>query len=608
MKAAVRVPVRIGEAALVATLAVATVLPVIDLIGGPLFGFRLASTHLYVQHATLWLAFLGAVAATASGEHLTLSTAALLGEGRARRASQLFAFSVAAAVSAVLAYASYTYVVINKNDRVLPAIGVPEWVSALIMPVGLGLVAALFAWKASNRWWGRLLALLAIPAAFAIGLVPEASISGAFWPLSLLVLAGALLGAPVFVAFGGIALVGFVTEGTTVAAVSSQVYRLLASETLPAIPLLTAAGYVLAESAAADRLVRFFRALFAWMPGGVAVMVAAVCAMFTTFTGGSGVTIIALGGLVYPILRRDGYPEGFSLGLVTAAGSLGLLFPPSLPVLLYSIVASTSEQTVAVDSLYIAGFLPGLLLVLITAGYGIVVGRQAGLERQPFSWKEVVQATWQAKWELLLPVLVVALFLSGLATMLQTAAAALAYAVVVECFVTRDLRVLSSLPRALLKAAALMGAVLILLSIAMGLTIYLVDIQLPDMLLEWVKTHVSSRVVFLLALNVILLVLGSVVEIYAAITILAPLVAPLGAAFEIDPVHLGVIFLANLELGFLFPPVGLNLFLSSSRFGTPLPQLYRHVVPFLIILGIGVLLITYFPAMSVGFLHLVGKN
>jgi tripartite ATP-independent transporter DctM subunit len=337
-------------------------------------------------------------------------------------------------------------------------------------------------------------------------------------------------------------------------------------------------------------------------------MVAAVCAMFTTFTGGSGVTIIALGGLVYPILRRDGYSEGFSLGLVTASGSLGLLFPPSLPVLLYSIVASTSEQTVAVDSLYIAGLLPGLLLVVLTAAYGIVVGRRAGRERQPFTWTEVGRATWLAKWELILPVLVVTLFMTGLSTMLQTAAAALAYAVVIECFVTRDLHIFRSLPQALLKAGALMGAVLILLSIAMGLTIYLVDVQLPDQLLTWVKTHVESPFTFLLALNVLLLVLGSVVEIYAAITILAPLIAPIGAAFGIDPLHLGVIFLANLELGFLFPPVGLNLFLSSSRFGTPLPSLYRHVVPFLIILGFGVLLITYVPAMSIGVLHLFGKS
>ena len=606
MKTLVLALKRAEESVLLATLAVATILPLIDLIGGPLFGFRLSSTHLYVQHATLWLAFVGAIAATGQGAHLTLSTTEFLREGRARDISRLFGLSVAAAVSAVLAYASYSFVIKNRTDKILPTIGVPEWVSSLVMPGALAIMAVVFAWKASDKWWGRLIALLAIPAAFSIGLIPDESVSR-IWPLGFVVLGGAFFGAPVFVAMGGIALVGFVSESTTVAAVSSQVYRLLASETLPAIPLLTAAGYVLAESAAADRLVRFFRALFGWMPGGVAVMVAAVCAMFTTFTGGSGVTIIALGGLVYPILRRDGYSEGFSLGLVTASGSLGLLFPPSLPVLLYSIVASTGDVSVPVDNLYIAGFLPGLLLVVITAGYGMVIGRQAGRERQPFALAEVGRATWQAKWELLLPVVIVALFLSGVATMLQTASAALAYAVIVECFITRDLKIFSTLPQAILKAAALMGAVLILLSIAMGLTIYLVDIQLPDMLLEWVKTHISSGTAFLLALNVLLLVLGSVVEIYSAIIILAPLIAPLAAVFSIDPIHLGVIFLANLELGFLFPPVGLNLFLSSSRFNKPLPQLYRHVVPFLIILGIGVLLITYVPAMSTGFLHWVKK-
>jgi C4-dicarboxylate transporter, DctM subunit len=598
---------RTEETFLVVALAVATILPLIDLIGGALFDFRLSSTHLYVQHATLWLAFVGAVAATVQGTHLTLSTAELLREGRARMLSRLLGFSVAAAVSAVLSFASYTFVIRNRGEEMLPAIGVPVWVSALVMPVALGVMALVFAWKASDRWWGRLVAFLAIPAAFAVGLVPAESASS-IWPLGLVVLAGALFGAPVFVAMGGIAVVGFAMEGGTVAAVSSQVYRLLASETLPAIPLLTAAGYVLAESAAADRLVRFFRSLFGWMPGGVAVMVAAVCAMFTTFTGGSGVTIIALGGLVYPILRRDGYSEGFSLGLVTASGSLGLLFPPSLPVLLYSIAATTREQEVPVDSLYLAGLLPGLLLVVLTALYGIVIGRQAGHEKQKFSWAEMAKATWHAKWELMLPVAIVALFLSGFATMIQTAAAALAYTVVVECFITRDLRVFSTLPQALLKAGALMGAVLLLLSIAMGLTIYFVDVQLPDMLLAWVQAHIQSPLVFLLALNVLLLIFGSIVEIYAAIVILAPLVAPIGAVFGINPIHLGVIFLANLELGFLFPPMGLNLFLSSSRFNKPLPQLYRHVVPFLIILGIGVLLITYVPAMSLGVLRWLGKS
>jgi C4-dicarboxylate transporter DctM subunit len=246
--------------------------------------------------------------------------------------------------------------------------------------------------------------------------------------------------------------------------------------------------------------------------------------------------------------------------------------------------------------------------VILTAAYGIVIGRRVERERIPFTWREAAASAWGAKWELLLPVFIVALFISGFASMVETAAAALAYAVIVECFIARDIHVLWSLPEVLFKAAALMGAVLILLSVAMGLTSYLVDAMIPDQLLSWVRTHIHSPVIFLLALNVLLLVLGSVLEIYSAIIILAPLIAPMGVAYGVDPIHLGVIFLANLELGFLFPPVGLNLFLSSSRFNKPLVSLYRHVVPFLIILGIGLLLITYTDAMSLGILWLLGKD
>jgi tripartite ATP-independent transporter DctM subunit len=368
------------------------------------------------------------------------------------------------------------------------------------------------------------------------------------------------------------------------------------------VPLLTACGYVMAESQASQRLVRFFRALFGWLPGGVAILVAAVCALFTTFTGGSGVTIMALGGLLLPILLKDGYPEGFSLGLVTASGSLGLLLPPSLPVILYAVVAS-----VPADSLYLAGLLPGLLLILIVAGYGMVVGRRIKSPRQAFSLREAVVSGWSAKWELSVPVIVVGLFATGLTTMVEAAAVAFAYAIVVECFVTRDIHPFRQLPQVLIKASVLCGAVLILLSSALGLTSWLVDAQIPDQLLTLVRAHIHSQYLFLLALNVVLLVLGSVLEIYSAIVILAPLVAPIGAAFGVDPVHLGVVFLANLELGFLFPPAGLNLFLSSSRFGKPLPQLYRHVVPFLLILGAGTLAITYLPQMTVGVLRLLGK-
>ncbi|MDO8836438.1 MAG: TRAP transporter large permease subunit, partial [Vicinamibacterales bacterium] len=309
---------RTEQTILVATLGLATLLPLIDAIGRPLGGFHIPANADYVQQLTLWLAFVGGIAATSQAKHLTLSTAEFFDEGTARRLSRLVAYSVAAAVVGILAYASAQVVLANRIEPKILPIGLPLWVSEIIMPIAMGVMAIQFAWNASDRWWGRAVALLAIPAAFALSLLsPEAAVN--VWPLAFVVLGAALLGAPVFVAMGGIALVMFFSESTPVAAVSAEVYRLIASPTLPAIPLLTAAGYVLAESAAAERLVRFFRAVFGWMPGGIAVMVAAVCALFTTFTGGSGVTIIALGGLVYPILRKDGYSEGFSLGLVTAS-------------------------------------------------------------------------------------------------------------------------------------------------------------------------------------------------------------------------------------------------------------------------------------------------
>ena len=586
-------------------LAVATLLPLLDAVGRPLGGLHVPGSAEWVKHATLVMAFFGALLAARATQHLTLSTAELLGSGRARRLARLFSNSVAASVTAVLARASVDLVRVGRQEgNVLPG-GVPEWILTIVMPLGLALLALHFAWAASERLSGRLVALAAVATAFGLGLVPQLA-AHVVVPLALVILLAALLGAPVFVAMGGIALLLFFRDGTPVSAVPAEIYRLVASPTLPAIPLLTAAGYVLAEGKASVRLVRFFRALFGWTPGGLAVMVTAVCALFTTFTGGSGVTIIALGGLVYPILRDDGYPEGFSLGLVTAAGSLGLLFPPSLPVILYSVVAQ-----VPADALYLAGLVPGTLLVTMTAAWGIRQGKtqaRAGAPLSRFSLGEVARSGWAAKWELLLPVLVVVLFASGVTSMVEAAAAACAYAVVVSCFVQGDIPFGRPLARVLLKAGALMGAVLLLLSVAMGLTSWLVDAQVPAALLDLVRRNIHSPVVFLIVLNAVLLVLGSVLEIYSAIVILAPLVAPMGAAFGIDPVHLGIVFLANLELGFLFPPVGLNLLLASSRFGKPLTALYRHVLPFLLIRGVGVLLITYLTALSLALPRLLGKG
>jgi len=514
---------------------------------------------------------------------------------------------VSAAVAALLAYASARVVLANRAEPRMLSIGIPAWCLEAVMPLALAAMALVFTWRASSAWKGRLLALAAIPAAFAVGLLPPDQAPRA-WVLAAGVLGSVLLGTPVFVVMAGVAMALFFSQGTPIAAVSAEVYRLVASPTLPAIPLLAGAGYVLAESGASERLVRFFRAWLGSLPGGMAVMVAMVCALFTTFTGGSGVTIIALGGLVYPMLRKDGWPEGFSLGLVTASGALGLLLPPSLPVILYSIVASSRDQVVPADRLYLAGLVPGLLLIALTAGYGVLVGRRQARATVPFRWHEALDATWGAKWELLLPVVIIVLFSTGLTTMMETASAAMLYTIIVECFINRDIHLVRDLPRVLLKASALMGAVLILLSVAMGLTSYLVDAQIPDSLMAWTQAHVHSRVVFLLALNLVLLVLGSVLEIYSAIIVLAPIIAPLGATFGINPVHLGIIFLANLELGFLLPPMGLNLFLASSRFAVPLPRLYRTVVPFLLILGVGLLLITYVPGLSLALPDWLGRK
>ena len=598
---------RLEHAALIFALLAAAFLPLADTLGRP-FGLHVPAGADYLQQIVLWLAFLGALVATRERKHLTLSTVELFGETtRVRRFGRVLAACVSAATVAVLTYAAVGLVLANREEgRVLMG-GTPVWVLELVMPMALGLMALRFAWTASGRWPGRLVPLAAIPAVFALGLSPD-RLASFGWPMAAVILVALVLGTPVFVAMAALALFFFFRDGLPVTAVTAEVYRLISSPTLPAIPLLTACGYVLAESQASLRLLRFFKSLLGWMPGGLAVIVIAVCALFTTFTGGSGITVIAVGGLVLPMLLKDGYPEGFSLGLVTSAGSLGLLFPPSLPVILYSVVAGTREHNVPADLLYLAGLLPGLLMVAMVAAYAVRKGFSLRLPRQSFVPAEVATSTWAAKWELAIPVFVAGLFLSGKASMVETAAAALVFSIVVECFITRDLHLFRTLPAALVKASVLAGSVLILLSAAMGITSYIVDAQIPDALVSWVKAHIESRVVFLLALNGLLIVVGCLVDIFSAIVVLAPLVVPMATAFGVHPVHLGVIFLANLELGYLTPPVGLNLFLAASRFGKPLTTVVRSVLPFLLILAVSVLLITYLPALSVGLLDALGRG
>jgi len=582
----------------VAIFLLMTALPSAEILVRKFLKTGIPGAVLFTQHFTLWVGFLGALAAAAFGKHLALATGELLPEGKLRKAASVYVAGVSAGVCVLLAYASNVLVqAMRLAERDLP-LGIPEWWSQLVMPGALGLMALRFAWRGSDRWPGRLAALAMAAAVPALGLL-EGHSAKLVWPGAVAIIAALLLGAPLFVGMAGLSMLLFFSEGTPIASVPAATYQLVESASLPAIPLLTAAGYVLAEGGASRRLLRLARSLIGWAPGAMALMVVVICTAFTTVTGGSGVTILALGGLVMPMLLSEKYPEGFSLGLVTSAGSRGLLFFPSLPVILYAVVAKASPT-----ELFSAGLLPGILLVVLVAIYGIVVGVRQKTPRQPFDLKELGSALWAAKWEVSAPVLLYVLFRNGLTTIVETASLFLLVALLTQSAIFRDLHWRRQLPDTLARGAQLVGAVVLLLGVAMGLTSYLVDAEIPAALIDWTKAHIRSPMVFLLVLNAVLLVLGSVLEIYSAVIILAPLLAPMAEAYGIDPLHLGVVFLANLELGFLFPPMGLNLILSSSRFNQPLVRLYKVSLPFLLIMAAGVLLVTYVPWMTTG---MVGK-
>ena len=423
------------------------------------------------------------------------------------------------------------------------------------------------------------------------------------WPGVALVLLGTLLGGPIFALLGGVAVLMFLQAGTPIAAMPVETYRLAVSPTLAAIPLFTLTGYLLSESQASKRLLRVFRSLFGWAPGGTAVVCAVLCAFFTAFTGGSGVTILALGALLYKALRQESYRDHFSLGLITACGSLGLLFPPSLPLILYGIVAK-----VPIEDLFIGGVFPGILLLGLIAAHGMREGIMSKTPRARFEWREVGAAFNQGKWELVLPVIVLGAIFGGFATLVEASALTVLYTFIIECFVIRDLSMRRDVPRVLGETVVLVGGVLVILGAAMGLSSYMVDAEVPARLVELTRQHVHSPLMFLLALNVFLLVVGCLLDIYSATVVVVPLIVPLGMAFGINPVHLGIIFVANLELGYLTPPVGLNLFLSSYRFNRPMLEVTRASLPMLAILGFGVLVITYVPWLTTGLLALLHRG
>jgi len=410
-------------------------------------------------------------------------------------------------------------------------------------------------------------------------------------------LLAALLGAPLFAVIAAAALWGFYASDIDPSAVAIEFYRLAEMPVLLAIPLFTLAGYLLGESRAPDRLVGLTRAFLGWMPGGLALVTLVACALFTAFTGASGVTIVALGALLYPALRQGGYGERFSLGLVTTSGSLGLLFAPSLPLILYGIVAQQLGvgRSITLDELFLAGLLPGLLMVALLAGYSTWTNRTQPLT--PFTWREAKAALRAARWELPLPVVVLGGIYGGYFAVSEAAAATVLYVLAIEVLVHREIP-LRALPRIVREAATMVGGVLVILGVSLASTNYLIDQQVPARLLEAVRSVVSSPLTFLLLLNGLLLLLGMMLDIFAALVIVVPLLLPMAVGYGIDPLHLGIVFLANMQLGYFTPPVGMNLFIASFRFGKDVAELVRASLPFFVVLLVAVLVITYWPALS----------
>ncbi len=403
----------------------------------------------------------------------------------------------------------------------------------------------------------------------------------------------ALFGAPLFTIIGAVAMIAFNAEDISASVMMVDLNRIATNPTLVAIPLFTFAGYVLAESKAPTRLVNLARAIFGSIPGGLAVVVLVTCALFTAFTGASGVTIVALGGLLYPMLLQEKYPEKFSLGLITTSGSLGLLFPPSLPIILYALIT-----TISVDKLFAAGIIPGIILVVALGVYSVWQGVRFKVPRHAFQWAGAFQAIRETIWEIPLPLIIIGGIYTGIFTATEAAAVTAFYVLVVEVFIKRDLNLFRDIPRVMKDSMVLVGAILMIIGVAMGLTDYLIDQEVPQRLFELTRQFVTSPVMFLVVLNLFLIVVGMMMDIFSAIIVVVPLITPIATSYGVDPVHLGIIFLTNLEIGYLTPPVGLNLFLSSLRFNKTVLGVTRATLVFIGILLVALLIITYVPDLS----------
>jgi tripartite ATP-independent transporter DctM subunit len=575
-----------------------TLLPVIESFNRFFNLNNIPASQILVQHLTLWIGFFGAVLATRDNKLLSLTREPLFQKQDDLDFGQWIAKLTTFSVLIALAWGSWELLKIEIQFPIDIAPNIPRWFAQIIMPIGFALMALQIYFYSYKKNIHRLtliplVIILSIPG--IIDIVFE--VLPVVWIGVVIIVYALLKGAPIFIGLGAVAILFFSADYTPISAIPAEAYRIVVSPTLPTIPLFTLAGYLLAESKASERLVKVFRELFGWIPGGTPVIIVILCGFFTALTGGSGVTILALGGLLLPLLIKEGYSRSFSLGLITVSGSLGLLFPPSLPAIIYGVTAGVS-----VKDIFIAGLLPGMMLVFLMSGWALFQGKRDKIKATPFNLKSALSVIWNTKWELSIPVIILIGVFGGFATLVETAALTVVFVLVVEVYIYKDIPI-HKLPKIVIDCSVLIGGVLIILGVAMGLTSYLVDAQIPILILSWAKGAIASKYTFLLMLNIFLLIVGCLMDIFSAIIVIVPLIAPLGVHFGIDPVHLAIIFIANLELGFLTPPVGMNLFLAAYRFDEDMPKIYKATLPFFLVRLFAVALITYIPIITLGLLR-----
>jgi len=581
---------RVENGLVIASLATMAALPILEIVLRKLFRFGVPGSILIVQHLTLIVTFLGAAIAARSERLLALASGTFLPK-RWQPWAKGIASALGVGICAWLAVGGIEFVRSERLGGKILTLGVPSWVVVAVIPIAFAVIGARLVWLASPRRAVRLAVLSGLLLPALLG--REATSSALVAPGVGLILAGGALGLPVFAVMGGVSIVLFHAQGVPAASIPAAAYTLTSFPVLPAVPLFTLTGLVLASGKASDRVVRVFDALVGWLPGGPAIVTTLVFAFFTSFTGASGVTILSLGGLLLPVLVKSGFTDRFSLGLVTVAGSIGLLLPPSVPIMLYAVRAQQP-----VDKMFLGGIVPGVFLVTLVAAWGVRHGLRVPSARKAFTVREAAASVRGAIWELLLPVVMAIALFGGFATTVEAAALTVLWALLIQCVIHRDVSVTRDLPKILLDTSVVVGGFLIILAMALSLTDYFSFAEIPTKALAFVQQHVHSKYVFLLVLNVFLLLVGALMDIYSAIFVVVPLVVPMAAAYGLDPIHLGIIFLANLELGYLTPPMGENLFLSAYRFDKPVLTVFRATLPFYAILALGVLLVTYVPVMT----------